>query len=311
MNPSGSGVHEECGVFGMYNYTGGDVVTDLYYGISSLQHRGQESCGIAVTDTLGPRGRVSCEKDLGLVQEVFQKETLECLHGNLGIGHVRYSTTGATVRENTQPLVLKYYKGSLCLAHNGNLVNAAELRQELEESGALFTTTIDSEVIAYLIARERIVSASAEDAVARACSRIRGAYALVVASPRKLIGVRDPHGLRPLCIGRKENTWIFASESCAITSVGGTFVRDVEPGEIVSVMKDGSLKNIETAEEKLDMIQSWGFRVTEGMDLKNKTILLLDDMYQSGVTMQYVAMRLKEAGAKRVFGMAIVKSLGY
>ena len=248
MNPSGSGVHEECGVFGMYNYTGGDVVTDLYYGISSLQHRGQESCGIAVTDTLGPRGRVSCEKDLGLVQEVFQKETLECLHGNLGIGHVRYSTTGATVRENTQPLVLKYYKGSLCLAHNGNLVNAAELRQELEESGALFTTTIDSEVIAYLIARERIVSASAEDAVARACSRIRGAYALVVASPRKLIGVRDPHGLRPLCIGRKENTWIFASESCAITSVGGTFVRDVEPGEIVSVMKDGSLKSTHFAQ---------------------------------------------------------------
>ncbi|MGI6107307.1 MAG: amidophosphoribosyltransferase [Lachnospiraceae bacterium] len=244
MNPSETGVHEECGVFGIYNTAGEDVVTDIYYGISALQHRGQESCGIAVTDTFGPRGKVSCVKDLGLVQEVFQKkDTLKSLKGNLGVGHVRYSTTGATVRENTQPLVLKYYKGSLCLAHNGNLVNAAELRQSLEENGALFLTTIDSEVIAYLIARERITSPTAEDAVAKACRKIRGAYALVVASPRKLIGVRDPLGLRPLCIGRKDNTWIFASESCAISSVGGTFVRDVEPGEIVSVMKDGTLKS--------------------------------------------------------------------
>lgn len=239
MNPSVTGVHEECGVFGVYDFDGHDVAHSIYYGLSALQHRGQESCGIAVTDTNGPFGKVDCHRGLGLVNEIFHSADIEKLHGNLGIGHVRYATTGATTFENTQPLVLNYIKGTLCLAHNGNLVNAAELRHELERSGALFTTTIDSEVIAYLIARERISSATAEEAVVRACMRLRGAYALVISSPRKLMGVRDPYGLRPLCIGKRENTWILASESCAISSVGGTFVRDVEPGEIVSITHDG------------------------------------------------------------------------
>ncbi|WP_194609163.1 amidophosphoribosyltransferase [Clostridium vitabionis] len=239
MNPSVTGVHEECGVFGIYDIHGGDVAHSVYYGLSALQHRGQESCGIAVTDTNGPFGKVDCHRGLGLVNEVFHSHDIEKLHGNLGVGHVRYSTTGATTIENTQPLVLNYIKGTLCLAHNGNLVNAAELRQELEQTGALFTTTIDSEVIAYLIAKERINAPTAEEAVVKACGRLRGAYALVVSSPRKLMGIRDPYGLRPLCIGRRDDAWIIASESCAISSVGGTFIRDVEPGEIVSITPEG------------------------------------------------------------------------
>lgn len=177
------------------------------------------------------------------MQEVFRESNLQELKGNIGIGHVRYSTTGATTLENAQPLVLKYLKGSLALAHNGNLVNAVQLRDEMEHTGAIFHTTIDSEIIAYHIARERIHSATVEEAIRKTVQKIRGAYGLVIMSPRKLIGVRDPYGLKPLCIGKRENAWIFASESCAITSVGAEFVRDVEPGEIVTIDKDGKLRS--------------------------------------------------------------------
>ena len=148
-----SGLKEECGVFGIYDPDGEDVSASIYYGLSALQHRGQESCGIAVSDTSGPKGQVNFYKGMGLVQEVFRESRLEKLKGNIGIGHVRYSTTGATTLENAQPLVLKYLKGSLALAHNGNLVNAMELREEMEYTGAIFHTTIDSEIIAYHIAR--------------------------------------------------------------------------------------------------------------------------------------------------------------
>lgn len=153
-----TGLREECGVFGMFDLVGGDVARDMYYGLSALQHRGQESCGIAVCDTNGPKGVVNCYKGLGLVNEVFHEETLKRLGGNLGVGHVRYSTTGSSTIENTQPLVLKYFKGTLCLAHNGNLVNAFEMRRQLEETGAIFQTTMDSEVIAFHIARERLAA---------------------------------------------------------------------------------------------------------------------------------------------------------
>ena len=234
-----TGIKEECGVFGILNLTGEDVSRELYYGLSALQHRGQEACGMALVDTNGPKGQVNCHKGLGLVHEVFQEELLDRLKGNLGVGHVRYSTTGASTLENTQPLVLKYIKGTLCLAHNGNLVNAYELRRQLEETGAIFQTTIDSEVIAYHIARERLTAPTAEEAIKRTAARIQGAYGLVISSPRKLIGVRDPFGLKPLCLGRKENSWILASESCAISAISGTFVRDVAPGEIVTIDQEG------------------------------------------------------------------------
>lgn len=233
-----TGMGEECGVFGAYDMDGGDVAPSVYYGLFALQHRGQESCGIAVTDTYGER-KVHSKKGLGLVNEVFDEEALEGLKGNLGVGHVRYSTAGATRVENAMPLVLNYVKGTLAIAHNGNLTNAVELRHELEYTGAIFQTTIDSEVIAYHIARERLKTAKAEEAVRNAMKKIEGAYALVVISPRKMIGARDPFGLRPLCIGKRDDTYFLASESCAIAAVGGEFVRDVEPGEIVSFTKNG------------------------------------------------------------------------
>lgn len=233
-----TGLGEECGVFGAYDMDGGDVAPSVYYGLFALQHRGQESCGIAVTDTYGER-KVHFKKGLGLVNEVFDEESLQTLKGNLGVGHVRYSTAGGSKVENAMPLVINYVKGTLAIAHNGNLTNAIELRRELEYTGAIFQTTIDSEVIAYHIARERLNVSMAEEAVKRAMGKIKGAYALVVSSPRKMIGVRDPFGLKPLCIGKEGNTYFLASESCAIAAVGAEFVRDVEPGEIVTITKDG------------------------------------------------------------------------
>ena len=198
----------------------------------------RKAVGIAVTDTYGER-KVHSKKGVGLVNEVFDAESLESLKGNLGVGHVRYSTAGASKAENAMPLVINYVKGTLAIAHNGNLTNAVELRHELEYTGAIFQTTIDSEVIAYHIARERLKTRKAEDAVKNAMKKIKGAYALVVSSPRKMIGARDPFGLKPLCIGKRDNTWFLASESCAIAAVGGEFVRDVKPGEIVSFTKHG------------------------------------------------------------------------
>ena len=227
-----SGLHEECGVFGMYDFDGGDVASTIYYGLFALQHRGQESCGIAVSETNGPKGKVTSYKGMGLVNEVFTQDNLEPMHGDIGVGHVRYSTAGASTRENAQPLVLNYVKGTLALAHNGNLINAMELRKDLEYTGAIFQTTIDSEVIAYHIARERLNSNSVEEAVGRACQKIKGAFALVVMSPRKLVGARDPYGFKPLCIGKRDNAYILASETCALDTIGAEYVRDVLPGEI-------------------------------------------------------------------------------
>ncbi len=230
---------EECGVFGMYDLDGGQVANEIYYGLFALQHRGQESCGIAVSDTKGPKGKVSVCKGMGLCHEVFTPEIVEGLKGDIGVGHVRYSTAGSSTRENAQPLVLNYVKGTLALAHNGNLVNAPQLRRELEYGGAIFQTTIDSEVIAYHIARERVRVPNVESAVAEAMKKLSGAYSLVIASPRKLIGARDPFGFKPLCMGKKDNAYILASESCALDTIGAKFVRDVEPGEIVTISRDG------------------------------------------------------------------------
>lgn len=243
-----TGLGEECGVFGAYDMDGGDVAPSVYYGLFALQHRGQESCGIAVTDTYGER-KVHSKKGLGLVNEVFDEESLQTLKGNLGVGHVRYSTAGGSKVENAMPLVINYVKGTLAIAHNGNLTNAIELRRELEYTGAIFQTTIDSEVIAYHIARERLNVSTAEEAVKRAMGKIKGAYALVVSSPRKMIGARDPFGLKPLCIGKRENTYFLASESCAVAAVGAEFVRDVEPGEIVTITKDGIQSDLSMAIE--------------------------------------------------------------
>ncbi len=234
-------LHEECGVFGMYDFDGNAVASTIYYGLFALQHRGQESCGIAVSETDGPKGKVTSLKGMGLANEVFTQENLEPMRGDIGVGHVRYSTAGASTRENAQPLVLNYVKGTLALAHNGNLINAAELRKDLEYTGAIFQTTIDSEVIAYHIARERLKSKTVEEAVGRACRKIKGAYSLVIMSPRKLIGARDPYGFKPLCIGKRDNAYIIASETCALDTVGAEYVRDVLPGEIVTITPENGI----------------------------------------------------------------------
>lgn len=231
-------IKEACGVVGMYGPEGENVAPSLYYGLTALQHRGQEACGMAVSKTDKERGNVCFHKDLGLVSEVLTKDVLEKMDGNIGLGHVRYSTTGASVAENAQPLVLSYIKGTLALAHNGNLINTPELKWELIQNGAIFHTTTDSEVIAFHIARERVHSATVEEAVYKTALKIKGGYALVIMSPRKLIGVRDPYGLKPLCLGKRDKTFVLASESCALTAVGAAFVRDILPGEVVTISGD-------------------------------------------------------------------------
>lgn len=235
-------MHEECGVVGIFNALEGntsdeqlDLASLVYYGLFSLQHRGQESCGIAINDD----GSINCYKDMGLVGDVFKPDKLAALKGNIAIGHVRYSTTGASTRENAQPLVTHYIKGTLSIAHNGNLTNTNTLRRKLEAEGAIFQTSVDSEIIAYMIAKSRSTCESVEKAVIDVMTKIEGGYALLVMSPRKLIAARDPYGLKPLVMGNIDGATVFASETCALDAIGAEFVRDVKPGEVIIVDKNG------------------------------------------------------------------------
>ena len=230
-------IHEECGVFGVFSPRQEDVASLVYYGLFSLQHRGQESCGIVVNDD----GVFTSHKGLGLVGEVFTQETLQKFpQGELAVGHVRYGTTGGNHLSNCQPIQVNHLKGKLAVAHNGNLSNALPLRQELELSGAIFHSTSDTETIAYVITRERIAAPSIQEAVGRAMDRLEGAYSLVLMSSTKLIAVRDPHGFRPLCYGQMEDgTYVVSSESCGLRAVGASFIRDVLPGEILTFDREG------------------------------------------------------------------------
>ena len=223
-------IHEECGVFGIWDKNG-SCAEETYYALYALQHRGQESCGIA---TINDR-EMSSYRSQGLVGDVFTPEKLRELNGTMAVGHVRYSTAGGNKQENAQPLSLRYVKGTLALAHNGNLVNAASLKTRYEYSGAIFHTTTDSEIIAYAIAQERLRCGSVEEAVNRAVKHLRGAFSLIVMSPQKLIAARDPWGFRPLCMGKRDGAIMFASESCALDAVGAEYVREIDPGEIVMV----------------------------------------------------------------------------
>ncbi len=236
-------LHEECGVFGVRLPERGDVASLAYYALYSLQHRGQESAGIAVNDD----GVIRAYRDVGLVGDVFRPERLASLgRGGIAVGHVRYGTTGSDNQRNVQPILVNHYKGRMALAHNGNLTNSHALRRELESQGSIFQTTTDSEVIAYLIVQERLRHPSIEAAVSAAMERLEGAYSLVISSPSKLIAVRDPHGFRPLCMGElRDGSVVFASESCALDAIGARFLRDLRPGEIV--VADGKgLRSIET-----------------------------------------------------------------
>ena len=230
-------LQEECGVFGVFSTERGDLASHACCALFALQHRGQESAGIAVNDD----GVFTVRRGTGLVSDVFPKEALAALgQGNMAVGHVRYATTGADSRDNAQPLLINHHKGPLALAHNGNLTNSWDLRRELEKQGSIFHTTTDSEVIAYVIVQERLNRSRMEEAVAAAMDKLEGAYSLVIASPSKLIAARDPHGFRPLCMGKRpDGSVVFASESCALDAVGAAFDRDIEPGEVVTVDAGG------------------------------------------------------------------------
>ena len=232
-----SQLREECGVFGVYAPEPLPAADLAYYGLYALQHRGQESCGIVVCDD----GLFTSHKDLGLVNEVFSREDLQQFPlGTMAVGHVRYGTTGGTNRANCQPIEVNHQKGKMALAHNGNLSNAFQLRSELELNGAIFHTTSDTEIIAYITTQQRLTAPSIEEALSRAMYRLEGAYSLVLMSATKLLAARDPKGFRPLCYGRREDgTYVVASESCALSAVGAHFERDLLPGEILVFDKSG------------------------------------------------------------------------
>lgn len=231
-------IHEECGVFGVYDRSGENTVAfDTYLALYALQHRGQETCGIVVNDD----GVMRSHKDVGLVPDVFSRDTLDKLgSGQIAIGHVLYAAQKAQPRSNAQPVMVRHIKGTMALCTNGALVNAAPLRQELELSGAIFHTTTDAELISYMITRERLNAPSIETAVERAAGKLRGAFSMLITSPQKLIAVRDPWGFRPLSMGKiGEDKIVFASETCAFDSIGAQFVRDLDPGEIVVADREG------------------------------------------------------------------------
>lgn len=231
---------EYCGLFGITNNKQASWLA--YLGLYAQQHRGQEACGIVVNN----QGELSIHKDMGLVSDVFSEQVLSRLKGNMAVGHVRYSTTGSSVLKNSQPLLIDYANGSICIAHNGNLVNSFDLRQKLEKSGSIFQTTTDSELVIHLMAASN--KRSLEDSLLYALKRIKGAYSLVLMNSDYLIGVRDPHGFRPLVLGRLGASYCLASETCAFDLIGAKFVREIEPGEIVLINNQGNLKSIKPKE---------------------------------------------------------------
>ncbi|MCI9594385.1 MAG: amidophosphoribosyltransferase [Lachnospiraceae bacterium] len=241
-------LHEECGVFGIISPQAADIAGMTYYGLYALQHRGQESCGMVINDD----GVFFSHKDLGLVSEVFSPNTLSSLpRGTMAVGHVRYGTTGGNSRNNCQPMEVNHQKGKMAIAHNGNLSNAAVLRDALELSGAIFHSTSDTEIIAYIITRKRLCTASIEDALSAAMDELDGAYSLILMSSQKMICARDPYGFRPLCYGKTADGMIVAaSESCALSAVGAEFIRDLKPGEILVFGPDGMVSRKEHCRKK-------------------------------------------------------------
>ncbi|MFA6729809.1 MAG: amidophosphoribosyltransferase [Eubacteriales bacterium] len=238
-----SKLKEECGVFGLYSNFYTDLARLTYYGLFALQHRGQESGGIVVNDD----GVFTSHTGNGLINDIFGADIIEKLgKGNISVGHVRYGTRGASGIINAQPVAVNHIKGQMAVAFNGSLVNAYELREKFELEGSIFHSSSDAEVICHAVTSERIKTNSIEDAVCKAMYNLKGAYSIVLMSPSKLVACRDPHGIRPLCIGKTaDGVWIVSSESCGVDSVGGEFVRDIEPGEIV-VFDGGEPKSIKT-----------------------------------------------------------------
>lgn len=308
-------VHEECGVFGIYENKTVDVASSVYFGLYSLQHRGQESCGIAVCDD----GVISHKKADGLVSDVFSREEIEHLgKGNMAVGHVRYSTFGGKNPNNIQPLVIRHVKGNLALVHNGNLINAAELRRDFEMSGAIFHGTSDTEAITYAIVRERLKCHSTEEAVERAMPKIKGAYSCILMTATKLIAFRDPDGFRPLCIGKThDGAYVVASESCALETVGAEFMRDVEAGEIIVINENG-LKSIRTHARKKSNICIFEYiyfarpdSVIEGVSVHRARVKAGEILAESSPADADIVIGVPDSGLDAALGYANKSGIPY
>lgn len=295
---------EYCGLFGIANHKQASWLT--YLGLYALQHRGQEACGIAANNN----GVLNIHKDMGLVNDVFNPDILSKLKGSMAIGHTRYSTTGSSILKNTQPLLIEYAKGSICIAHNGNLVNSFTLRQELEKSGSIFQTTTDSEIIIHLMARAE--TQDLQESLVYALKRIKGAYSLVMMDNHNLIGVRDPLGFRPLCLGKVGNTWCLASETCALDLIKAKFVRDVAPGEIILIGREG-LKSIRF--EEMQAVNNFAFCAFEHVYFSRPDSIIFDENVYS-VRRKLGEQLAKEYPAKADFVVPVPDSgfsaaLGY
>ncbi|MGY0372359.1 amidophosphoribosyltransferase [Clostridium sp. JNZ J1-5] len=302
---------EECGVFGVYSKSKLDVTTLTYYGLYALQHRGQESAGIAVADGK----KLICHKDMGLVSDVFEESVLTSMVGKAAIGHVRYSTTGSSKAENAQPIVSQFKLGSIAIAHNGNLVNADVIRELLEDAGVLFHTSIDSEVILNLIARK--AKKGIEAAVVDAIQAVKGSYAIVMLTENKLIGVRDPNGIRPMCIGKIGEDYIMCSESCALDSVGAEFIRDVEPGEIV-IIDDSGIKSIQFAEKTKCMTCSFEYiyfarpdSTIDGISVYNARVEAGGELYKEAPAEADIVIGVPDSGIPAAVGYAKASGIPY
>ena len=307
-------VKEECGVFGVYSKKPEKLAYITCVGLSGLQHRGEESCGIAVNTD----GVISYHKEPGLVSEVFTNDVLDNLPaGNMSIGHVRYSTTGAAKKENAQPIVIRHKKGNLAVAHNGNITNAMELKQELEDNGAIFTTTSDTEVICHIIVRERLKAKSTEEAIANTMKILKGSYSLVIMSPQKLIACRDPQGFRPLCMGKLGEDIVFASESCALDICGAEFIRDVKPGEII-VVQDGNIKSIEYKEKAPKGMCIFEYiyfarpdSVIDGLDVHETRVKAGEQLYKEHNIEADVVVAVPDSGIPAAIGYSKASGIPY
>jgi len=306
-------IGEECGVFAIYDPKG-DCARTTYYGLYALQHRGQESCGIAVNNNRD----ITQYKDMGLVSDVFDEDILTKLNGTMAVGHVYYATDKEAKRENAQPLVLRYSKGNIALAHNGTLLNKAELEEELSQMGAIFQTTGDIEAIAYTIAKNRLNAPSIEEAVAMTVPKLRGAYSLIVMSPQKLIACRDPWGFRPLCMGKRGDAIIFASETCALDSVGADYVRDILPGEIVTVMDGEITSNLDYVKKDQHSICIFEYlyfarpdSIIEGQSVHDARMLAGASLYEEFPVEADVVIGVPDSGLSAAMGYAVRSGIPY
>lgn len=304
---------DECGVYGIFNMDGEelDVAKRAYYGLYALQHRGQESAGIVTFDG----EKMHSYKDMGLVSEIFNKENLSKLTGYSGIGHVRYSTAGGSCSKNAQPILGEFKLGNIAIAHNGNLTNADIIRELLEDSGCIFQTSIDSEVILYLIARS--AKKGVLNAVVDTMQAIKGSFAITILTENELIGVRDPYGIRPLCIGKINNAYVLASESCALDATGAEFVRDVEAGEIVVINKEG-LKSIKFGERSKKAVCSFEYiyfarpdSVMDGISVHKSRFKAGQKLYEENPVDADIVVAVPDSGISAAMGYSEASGIPY